>query len=143
MKGSSAKKSPLLLCTAIAGHMNNFDSMPVINKKTMIAKTPLPPYYAVIFTSIKTVNNDGYDKMALRMADLAKQQPGYLGMESAREETGITVSYWESLEAIRHWKINSEHLIAQETGKAQWYEAYKTRICLVERDYGFEKEEHS
>ncbi len=109
----------------------------------MIAKTPLPPYYAVIFTSIKTVNHDGYEKMAIRMAELAQQQPGYLGMESAREETGITISYWESLEAIRHWKNNSEHLIVQETGKAQWYEAYKTRICLVERDYGFKKEEHS
>ncbi len=106
----------------------------------MIAKTPLPPYYAVIFTSIKSDTTDGYETMALRMAELAKEQPGYLGMETAREETGITVSYWENLEAIRDWKNNSAHLIAQQTGKEQWYAAYKIRICLVERDYGFEKD---
>lgn len=104
----------------------------------MIANTPPPPYYAVIFTSLRSETNDGYEETAHRMLQLAEEQPGYLGVESAREETGITVSYWESLEAIRHWKANAEHRIAQETGRRRWYAAYKTRICLVERDYGFE-----
>lgn len=72
-----------------------------------------------------------------RMVELAAGQPGFLGVESAREGIGITVSYWESLEAIRLWKANTEHLAAQELGRKQWYTAYKTRICLVERDYGF------
>lgn len=72
-----------------------------------------------------------------RMVELAAGQPGFLGVESAREGIGITVSYWESLEAIRQWKANTEHLAAQELGRKQWYTAYKTRICLVERDYGF------
>lgn len=103
----------------------------------MIAKTPAPPYYAVIFTSIRTEGDDGYSEMAERMAELAAQQPGYLGIESARNEVGITVSYWESLEAIRHWKANAEHLVAQKLGREKWYSAYKTRVCLVERDYGF------
>lgn len=102
----------------------------------MIAKTPTPPYYAVIFTSIRTEGDDGYAEMAERMAALAAEQPGYLGAESARDEVGITVSYWESLEAIRHWKINAEHLVAQKLGREKWYSAYKTRVCLVERDYG-------
>ena len=104
----------------------------------MIAKTPVPPYYAVIFSSEKTgVDEEGYGEMAARMDELAKQQPGYLGIESARDGLGITVSYWESLEAIRNWKQNSEHLIAQQKGRSEWYSGYKTRICKVERDYEF------
>jgi heme-degrading monooxygenase HmoA len=106
---------------------------------SIIANTPSATYYAVIFTSIKEPNDDGYADMALRMVELAREQEGFLGMESARSEVGITVSYWSSLESIKKWKMNSEHLIAQEKGKSQWYKKYKTRICLVERDYEFEK----
>ena len=105
----------------------------------MIAKTPDPPYYAVIFTSERTPVSEGYLQTAERMAELAKEQPGYLGYESAREIIGITVSYWDSLEAIKQWKMNSEHLIAQSMGKKAWYANYKTRICKVERDYDFAK----
>ena len=76
--------------------------------------------------------------MAGRMVALAQGQPGFLGVESARDGLGITVSYWESLEAIRNWKRNSEHLLAQQFGREKWYTSFKTRICLVERDYGFE-----
>lgn len=71
--------------------------------------------------------------------ELAKKQPGFLGVESARNELGITVSYWESLEAIKNWKQNSDHLLAQRYGREKWYSHYKTRICKVERDYGFDK----
>jgi heme-degrading monooxygenase HmoA len=102
----------------------------------MIARTPAPPYYAVIFTSTRTEGSEGYAEMAERMVELAAQQPGYLGVESARNEVGITVSYWESLEAIRHWKANAEHLVAQKMGREKWYSAFKTRVCRVERDYG-------
>jgi heme-degrading monooxygenase HmoA len=106
----------------------------------LIASTPKPPYYAVIFTSIRTEkDDDGYAAMAARMDELAKLQPGYLGIESARNDIGITVSYWSSLEAIKNWKAQSEHLIAQETGRSDWYKSYKTRIALVERDYDWEK----
>lgn len=105
----------------------------------MIASTPAPPYYAVIFTSLRTGTADGYGEMAEAMVELAKTQPGFLGVESARNELGITVSYWESLEAIKNWKQNSDHLLAQRYGREKWYSHYKTRICKVERDYGFEK----
>jgi heme-degrading monooxygenase HmoA len=104
----------------------------------MIAKTPKPPYYAVIFTSERTAIDEGYEDTAMRMVELAQQQPGYLGFESARDGLGITISYWESLEAIRSWKQNTEHLLAQKNGKEKWYSAYKTRISKVERDYGYE-----
>lgn len=77
--------------------------------------------------------------MAEAMVELAKKQPGFLGVESARNEVGITVSYWESLEAIKNWKQNSDHLLAQRYGREKWYSHYKTRICKVERDYGFDK----
>ncbi|MBS1642916.1 MAG: antibiotic biosynthesis monooxygenase [Bacteroidetes bacterium] len=105
----------------------------------MIAQTPKPPYYAVIFTSIKENDLEGYSEIADKMETLAKQQPGYLGIESASKNISITVSYWESLEAIKQWKQHAEHIIAQQLGKEKWYEKYKIRICLVERDYAFEK----
>ena len=103
----------------------------------MIAQTPKPPYYAVIFTSIRTEGDKGYAETANRMVDLAHDQKGFLGIESAREEVGISVSYWESLDAITDWKQHVEHQIAQETGKKLWYKSFKTRIALVERDYEF------
>lgn len=105
----------------------------------MIANTPPPPYYAVIFTSIRTEVEEDYHLIAKKMVDMAQEQEGYLGHESAREVLGITVSYWESLESIRKWKMQTDHLLAQKLGKEKWYAAYKTRISLVERDYGFEK----
>ncbi|SOE20115.1 Heme-degrading monooxygenase HmoA [Spirosomataceae bacterium TFI 002] len=105
----------------------------------MIANTPEAPYYAVIFSSIKTNEDKGYAEMADLMEDLASQQEGFLGVESARNELGITVSYWKDLESIKKWKQNSDHLIAQKTGRSDWYQQYKTRIAKVERDYGFEK----
>ena len=105
----------------------------------MIAKTPSTPYYAVIFTSIGTEVREDYESTADRMLELAKEQDGYLGIESAKQEIGITVSYWKDLDSIRKWKMNAEHLMAQEKGRTQWYQNYKTRICLVERDYEFNK----
>jgi heme-degrading monooxygenase HmoA len=100
-----------------------------------IAKTPTPPYYAVIFTSLRTPGDAGYAAMSERMVALAQVQPGYLGMESAREGVGITVSYWTDLDSIRAWKANAEHLQAQALGHKQWYSAFTTRIAKVERDY--------
>jgi len=103
----------------------------------MIAKTPQLPYYAVIFTSERTSIDEGYAEMATQMLELAKLQPGFLGEESAREELGITVSYWESLEAIKNWKQNAKHLQAQKLGKEKWYKKYKLRVAQVERDSDF------
>jgi len=105
----------------------------------MIAKTPKPPYYAVIFTTLRTNIDENYHETAKQMELLAAQQPGYLGIESARAEIGITVSYWDSLEAISQWKNNLEHTVAREKGRAVWYAAYQLRICKVERDYDFKK----
>ena len=101
----------------------------------MIATTPAPPYYAVIFTSLRTSVAEGYAETAARMMALAAEQPGFLGVESAREKVGITVSYWRNLESIRNWKRVEEHLAAQDKGRRTWYEAYSVRIALVERDY--------
>ena len=100
----------------------------------MIAQTPEPPYYAVIFTSLRTDVADGYGSMADAMVELAKTQPGYLGIESAREELGITVSYWATPEDIKNWKENAHHQLAQKLGREKWYAAFKTRVCRVERD---------
>ncbi|WP_298370886.1 antibiotic biosynthesis monooxygenase [uncultured Lutibacter sp.] len=105
----------------------------------MIANTPKPPYYAVIFSTLRTSDNEGYDEMAVKMEELAKKQDGYLGIESARNDLGITVSYWESLDAILKWKNNAEHSVARKKGKELWYKKYQLRICKVEHDYGFEK----
>ena len=105
----------------------------------MIAKTPKPPYYAVIFTSNRTGGDNGYSEMADRMMKLAKQQEGFIGVESARDEIGITVSYWKDMNSIRKWKEQTEHQVAIEKGKKEWYENYAVRVAKVERDYGFTK----
>jgi len=102
----------------------------------IITKTPEPPYYAVIFTSIRTKGDHGYSETAARMVELAKQQSGFLGIESAREDLGITVSYWTDIESIKNWKTNTEHLEAQNTGRKRWYSAFKVRISKIECDYG-------
>jgi heme-degrading monooxygenase HmoA len=102
------------------------------------ATTPEPPYYAVIFTS-QRVSDEGYAEMSARMADLAQQQPGYLGIESARgaDGAGITVSYWTDAESIANWKRVADHREAQRRGKSEWYGGYVTRVCRVERAYAF------
>ncbi|MBO6879527.1 antibiotic biosynthesis monooxygenase [Winogradskyella sp.] len=102
-----------------------------------------PSYYAVIFTSTQTEDTEGYAEMAEKMEALAKQQKGYLGIESAKNKVGITVSYWESLEAIKNWKANTEHLFAQQKGREQWYNWYNVRICKVEREYEFLRKQES
>ncbi len=69
--------------------------------------------------------------MALKMEKLAAKQPGFLGMESARDKIGITVSYWRSLNAIDQWRNNLEHQKAKTLGKQQWYKNYSLKICQV------------
>lgn len=104
----------------------------------MIVDNLQAPYYAVIFSTLLNDDLEGYEETANRMEELAKQQLGYLGIESARNQIGITVSYWESLEAILQWKNNIEHTEAREKGRTVWYKKYQLRICKVEREYGFE-----
>lgn len=104
-----------------------------------MVKTPEPPYYAVIFASQRTERDKNYSIMADKMVELASRQKGFLGVESARdEELGITVSYWESLEAIKNWKEHSAHKVAQNRGKAEWYKSFSLRVCKVERHDFFE-----
>ncbi len=98
-----------------------------------------PPYFAAIFTSEMSDDTAGYDAMADRMVELAAQQPGFLGIESARDGIGITVSYWRDLASIAAWRANVEHAAAQRQGMAQWYRRYRLRIARVERDWQFER----
>src|SRR6266571_8380817 len=107
----------------------------------LIARTPEPPYYAVIFTSLRTAEDDaGYARAAAAMAEMARRQPGFLGVESARGEDrlGITVSYWTSEEAIRNWKMAADHRAIQRVGRERWYGAYTLRVARVERSYTLE-----
>ena len=93
------------------------------------------PYYAVIFSSRLGPEAEGYHEMASKMEELAKEQPGYLGFESARDRLGISISYWDSLKAIADWKANVEHGVAQGIGIKKWYQWHKVRICEVQREY--------
>lgn len=105
----------------------------------MIVDTLKPPYYAVIFTTILNDNLEDYLETAERIEALAKEQKGFLGIESARNTIGITVSYWQTLEDITQWKNNIEHTEARNLGREKWYKQYQLRICKVEREYGFKK----
>ena len=100
-----------------------------------LASTPEPPYYTVIFSSVRSNTEDGYDDTALRMVQLAAEQPGYLGIESARSGIGITVSYWRDLESIKQWKQNAEHLQAQKSGRQKWYDSFVVRGARVDKEY--------
>ncbi|WP_108946494.1 antibiotic biosynthesis monooxygenase family protein [Shewanella halifaxensis] len=104
---------------------------------SQIANTPKPPYYCVVFSSEMSASVEGYAEMAQTMVELAERQDGFLGMESAREQLGITVSYWRSLADIKAWKLNAEHLEAQRLGREKWYAAFTLRIAKVEREYSF------
>ena len=108
-----------------------------MSQPSPFAKLPAPPYYAVIFSSLRTAGDQGYNAMSQRMVELASQQAGFLGAESARDGDGfgITVSYWTDEASILAWKRHSEHRIAQETGQQRWYEHYETRVAKVERAY--------
>ena len=106
-----------------------------------LAPLPEPPYYAVIFASLRTPGDDaGYGAAAMRMEELAAVMPGYLGIDSARgpDGVGITVSYWASEAAIAAWREQAEHRLVQAMGRAKWYECFTLRVCRVERAYGFE-----
>jgi len=109
-----------------------------------LAVTPEPPYVAVIFTSRRSdADPDGYAEAAARMAELAAAQPGYLGMETAREPDGlgITVSYWRDEDSARAWKAHAEHLGVQRLGRARWYDSYVVRIATVTRAYGHSRDD--
>lgn len=101
-----------------------------------IAETPAPPYVAVIFTSVRTDGDHGYAAMASAMERLAREQPGYLGIEAAREGVGITVSYWRDEASAKAWKEVGAHLVAQRRGRESWYRDYRVRVAHVSRDYG-------
>ena len=105
-------------------------------------KAPAAPYYAVIFSSTLDDDATGYESMAARMVELAREQEGFIDVESASRTSagfGITVSYWRDLESIRRWKAQSEHAAAQRMGRDAFYRSYKLRIAKVEREYGFEQ----
>lgn len=104
------------------------------------AARPEPPYYAVVFTSQRTPDDDGYAETADAMVALAARQPGFLGVESARgaDGLGITVSYWRSLQDIAAWRAVLAHQAARDRGRGGWYSHYELRIARVERAYGWD-----
>ncbi|MBN8824970.1 MULTISPECIES: antibiotic biosynthesis monooxygenase [unclassified Spirosoma] len=106
-----------------------------------IAQTPEPPYYVVVFTIVPSADLEGYEAMGGKMVELASQQPGFLGLEYGASEIELTISYWDTLEAISQWRQNAEHTLARDLGREKWFQAFKVRIAKVERDYEFSKSE--
>ena len=103
------------------------------------ASLPPPPYYTAIFSSRRNGRDaDGYGQASQHMVELAAQQPGFLGVESARDADGfgITVSYWTDEAAIAAWKHQSEHAATRAHGREHWYDHYELRVAKVERAYG-------
>lgn len=102
-----------------------------------------PPYYAVIFSNQRTEVDAGYGDMAERMLALAARQPGYLGVDSVRNDqgSGITVSYWRTLDDIAAWRGHAEHTEARNAGRTQWYRDFQVRIAKVEREYGWQTQD--
>lgn len=102
----------------------------------VFAETPEPPYVAVIFTSLRHAGDDeDYGAASEQMFDLVREQPGFLGVESARSDIGITVSYWVDEQAARAWKTVAEHRAVQRLGRERWYAGYRVRVATVTRTY--------
>jgi heme-degrading monooxygenase HmoA len=108
---------------------------------TTLAKTPRPPYYVVIFSTLRTDGDHGYAAMAEKMDALAARQPGYLGIDSVRDASGfgITNSYWQDEASVLAWKMNAEHILARDLGREKWYQCYELRVARVERAYAFKR----
>ncbi len=106
---------------------------------TFIKALPKDNFYAVIFSSTKSENLEGYREMDEMTMDLASKQEGYLGYESlSHENKTIFISYWENRKAIENWRQHAIHLMAKEKAQ-QWYQRYLSQICLVESSHHFEK----
>ena len=106
----------------------------------MPTTTPDPPYYAVIFSTLMAGDTAGYAETSEAMEALAAEQPGYMGIESARDgREGVTVSYWRDEEAIAAWKAHVDHTLARDEGRARWYERYELRVARVERAYSWSR----
>lgn len=113
-----------------------------MNDPTRFAPRPEPPYYAVIFTAQRNrADEPGYERTAARMVELAATMPGFIGVESTRDELGlgITVSYWQSLADIERWRKQAEHAAARASGRKDWYEHYELRVARIERAYGWDR----
>ncbi|MFJ6326873.1 MULTISPECIES: antibiotic biosynthesis monooxygenase family protein [unclassified Rhizobium] len=108
-----------------------------------VSVLPEPPYYMVSFTSQRTDAEDGYGTIGYAMSELASQQPGYLGFESVRSADGfgILLSFWKDEESIHAWKAVVDHVEAQRQGRQDWYSRYEIRVALVQRAYGFDKDQ--
>ncbi|MFD4672674.1 antibiotic biosynthesis monooxygenase family protein [Lentzea sp. NPDC058450] len=98
-----------------------------------------PPYYAAIFTTVRTQDQTGYAETNARMEELVRDIPGYLGMDHAQNPggLGITVGYFRDAEALEQWRTDAEHRVAQKRGRADWYESYTLHVAKVERSHGF------
>ena len=104
----------------------------------LLSQTFQPPYYAVMFSAVRSADNSGYGEMVRLLREAVEGQPGYLGMEGiARDGCEITVSYWRTVEDIQRWRLHEQHRLAQQLGKSKWYRGYQVRIARVEREYGF------
>lgn len=103
------------------------------------AALPAPPYWAVVFSSRRAEGDTAaYDAAARRMLELARQQPGFLGVESTRgaDGFGITVSYWTGEDAIAAWRAQAEHAAVRAQGRDAWYRHFELRVARVERACG-------
>jgi heme-degrading monooxygenase HmoA len=92
--------------------------------------------FVVIFRAKIAKLDDEYNKVAQRLRDLALTEFGCLEFHALTEGNDeIALSYWPDQDKIRAWKQHSDHLIAQELGKKDWYESYSVQVCEVKRQY--------
>lgn len=98
-----------------------------------------PPYYAAVFTTVRSQDQSGYSETNARMEDLVKDVPGFLGMDHAETPGGLsmTVGYFRDADALTEWRCNAEHRAAQQRGRVQWYQSYTLHVAKVERSNGF------
>ena len=84
---------------------------------------------------------DRYFELAAQLREELVKQPGFVQVERFQslvdEGKILSLSSWESVEAIAGWRNHAEHMVVQEEGKARIFESYRLRVAKVVRDYGF------
>jgi len=73
--------------------------------------------------------------------------PGFISIERFESlvESGkiLSLSFFESEEAVAAWRNTLEHRKAQVQGRRVYFENYRLRIASVQRDYGMHERDQA
>jgi heme-degrading monooxygenase HmoA len=98
--------------------------------------------YAVIFKSKRQdANSELYYQHNDLLDEKIKSLPGYIkhsGLRHPESREGVTIAYFNSLDAIDNWRKDGEHMDAKKLAKSEFYENYFVEVTEVLDAYGWD-----